>query len=174
MKSGSAVGSDSISLLSFVVNAWVLKYAAECSTMSLACERSPVCLGWLTQNAMHFFFFNGSQHCWLLNAARYTKADGVFLSYGLNISAVCWTQPGCICGKCRGCSPTERRPLPPERHRKSEMVREEVVLVVQEEIVSALLLFRVLRDRDDRSVSVSIKLYQQVLTATIKENVQCW
>lgn len=120
------------------------------------------------------FFFNGSQHCWLLNAARYTKADGVFLSYGLNISAVCWTQPGCICGKCRGCSPTERRPLPPERHRKSEMVREEVVLVVQEEIVSALLLFRVLRDRDDRSVSVSIKLYQQVLTATIKENVQCW
>ena len=52
------------------------------------------------------------------------------------------------------------------------MVREEVVLVVQEEIVSALLLFRVLRDREDRSVSVSIKLYQQVSTATIKENVQ--
>lgn len=67
-------------------------------------------------------------------------------------------------------SDCERRLLPPERRRKSEMVREEVVLVVQEEIVSALLLFCVLRDREDSSVSVSIKLYQQVFTATIKEN----
>lgn len=111
-------------------------------------------------NALYIFFIlNVSQHCWPLNAARYTKADEFFFFFLMfellfvderslvavvvNVKAALWTMNA----------------APPARlsvHSRSAarlLVTQEVVLVVQEEIVPALLLFGVLRGGRQRSRS---------------------
>lgn len=90
--------------------------------------------GW--QNAVHFLL-NVSQHGWTQPGTQ--RLMGFLMIF--NIFAVCWTQPGCTCDTCQGCT---------EHRRKSQLVAQVVVLVVQEEVVSTLLLFGVLGQREGK------------------------
>lgn len=89
--------------------------------------------GW--QNAVHFLL-NVSQHGWTQPGTQ--RLMGFLM---INIFVVCWTQPGCTCDTCQGCT---------EHRRKSQLVAQVVVLVVQEEVVSTLLLFGVLGQREGK------------------------